>query len=270
LDDDTHMGINLMKYGLYVSTVMNVLFGLFFLSWSYDPKSDPSELACFLVLFGLTAGLLFLAAIYKIYKGADKRTIKHEDKVNIAVVLIIIGFFFGIVSPSLNADSLSALRTSMFLSSGADLIQQLFYGLAVIFLIYELAKEKARRYLYIGFSILMIVSFSRLFWSIFFIPQEGEILDVLLVTLRMLSILMLLLALGYFFLSLGYVKTAKSPKRKEKTESSTISSKEECPNCGSEEFTSYLDGLGSCESCGKTIRSGEKDRKEDLEWDDLS
>lgn len=257
LDDDTHMGIDFVKYGLYVSIVMNVLFGIFFLSWSYNPRGDPTELACFLGLFALAAGILFLVGIYKLYKGRESVSFEHEKKVKTAVVLIIIGFFFGMLSPSLDGGSLDTLRSSMIIGGGADLIQQIGYAVALILLIYEIAGEKARKYLYLGASLLIIGSFSRLAWGIFFIPQEGEILDVLLTTLRMLSILMLLLAVGYLFMSIGYTKTAKSPEGISKTRSKAISSKEKCPSCGSKEFKRYQDGSGYCEYCGKTLRSNE-------------
>lgn len=271
MDDDTHMGIDLIRYGLYVSIAMNVLFGIFFLSWSYDPRGDPSELACFIAIFALVAAVLFIVAIYKLYKGANNISFEHERNVKAAVVLIIIGFFFGMASPSLDGSSISALRSSMLVGSAAELIQQISYAVAMILLVYEIAGEKAKRYLYGGASLLIIMSFSRVAWSIFFIPQEGEIIDVLLTTLRMLSVLMILLALGYFILSVGYTKTVRSPRVSSKKRSKTIFSKKKCPNCGSEEFTGFLDGSGYCKDCDKTFRSGEVMKNEEekkFDWDE--
>ncbi|MFP4000908.1 MAG: hypothetical protein ACLFU5_03290 [Thermoplasmata archaeon] len=265
MDEDTRMGIDFMRYGLYVSVAMNFLFGIIVLMWSYDPSGDPSEMACFITIFALASGILYLIAIYKLYEGAERNTVKHERKVNRAVVLIIIGFFFGMVSPSIDGASLIALRNSMLLRSSTKLIQQISYALAMVLLIYELAGKKARKYLYGGASILILGSIFNLGWSFFFIPQDGEILDVLLVTLRMLSGLMLLLAVGYFIISVGYTKTAKSPKRTGGSVSKKISVKKECPNCGSQEFTKYLDGSGYCESCEKTIKGTDKLDKKELE-----
>ncbi len=262
MDEDTRSGIDFMRYGLYISVGMNALFGIFFLAWSYDPRGDPSELACFLVIIGLAAGILFLAAIYKLYQGKENISFQHERNVKTAVFLIIIGFFFGLASPSLDGGSLSALRSSMVLGSSVELIQQIAYAAAIVLLVFEIAREKARKYLYVGASLLIIGSFSRLAWGILFIPQQGELLDVLMATLRVLSVLMLLLALGYFFLARGYTKAARSPRQRRKTESPAIFSKKKCPNCGSEEFTGYMDGSGYCENCGKTFRSGDESKKE--------
>lgn len=209
LDNQTRMGINFMRYGLYVSIVMNVLYGIFFFIWSYDPRGNLSRLACFLGIFAIAVGVLFLVAIYKLYKGAESSSFEHAWKVKIAVVLIIVGFSFGIVSPSLQTGSIEAFRSSMLTASELGLIQRISYAFAMVLLIHELAGKKARRYLYVGASLLIILSISRLIWSAFFIPQEGAIEDVLITTLRMLSILMLALAAGYFFLSVGYTKTVR-------------------------------------------------------------
>ena len=266
-DDDTQMGLDVMRYGLYFSIFMNVLFGIFFLFWSYDPGDDPSGTACFLSILSIIAGILYLIGIYKLYKGSEKVSFEHEKNVKLAVVLIILGFIFGLASPSMNFGSIEAFRHSMMVGGGLEMIQQICYVLAFLYLVFDIANKKARNFLYVGTALLITISFSRVIWSIYFIPLDAELNDVVLTTLRMLSVITLVMAVGYFLLSMGYKKVATAtPEKKSEEESQGVPFKKECPNCGSEKFTKYLDGSGYCEFCGM-ISGDEEDpiEKQDVE-----
>lgn len=266
-DSDTQMGLDVMRYGLYVSTFINVFFGIFFLHWSSEPVDDPSSTVCFLSLLAIISGILYLIGIYKLYQGSKKVSFQHEKNVNMAVVLIILGFVFGLASPSMNFESVEALRHSMMVSGGLEMLQQICYVLAFVYLVHDIAKKKAKNFLYIGATLLIIMSFSRVIWSIYFIPLEAELTDVLLNTLRALSVMVLIIAIGYFLLSMGYKKVASPTiEKKSEAEGQGVSFSKRCPNCGSEDFTRYLDGSGYCEYCGM-ISSDEEDsmEKKDIE-----
>ncbi len=265
LDDDTQMGLDVIRYGFYVTIVLYVISGLFFLYWSSDPVDDPSSIGCFLCFFPIILVILYLVGIYKLYKGSKKVSFDHERNVNIAVVLIILGFIFGLASPSLNFNSIEAFRHSMMVSSGLEMVQQICYVLAFIYLVIDLAKKKARNYLYVGASLLWAVFLFRVIWSIFFIPSEGELVDVVLTSLRMLSVVMLVIAVGYFFMSMGYKKATYTQEKKSETDSEEELFKEVCPNCNSKEFTRYSDGSGFCEYCGRIAT----DEEEHLEKQDI-
>lgn len=257
-DDDTQMGLDVMRYGLYITIFFNVIIGVFFLYWSFDPVDDPSSTTCFLSVLAIIAGILYLIGIYKLYKGSKKVSFQHEKNVNMAVVLIILGFVFGLASPSMNFESVEALRHSMMVSGGLEMLQQICYVLAFVYLVHDIAKKKAKNYLYIGAALLIIMSFSRIIWSIYFIPLGAELIDVLLTTLRALSVMVLVIALGYFLLSIGYKKVATvTPDRNSETENQGAPLKKVCPKCSSKEFKIYPDGSGYCEYCGRILSDEE-------------
>jgi len=226
LDEDTSSGLDYMTYGLYVYIFLYVITGLSFLSWSYDPGRDLTGFICFISLVGFGGAVLFLAGIYKIYEGADRFSQAHKNKVNIGVALIVIGFLANLANPSIQAGSVEQLQRSVILQGSASLITQICYALAPVLLIYELVKESTKKYLYAGSSSIILISLGRLIWSLHFVDTGAELETLLLHILRMLSVMMILLAGGYFLLALGYRRPERHQTTKKVDKDTTASEKE--------------------------------------------
>lgn len=261
LDDHTRSGLDFMVFGFYAYILLYALTGISFLAWSYEPSEDIGGILFFVGLVAIAGSILFLVGIYKIYKGSDKVFREHQKKVKISVWLIIIGFLIKLLSPSLHFSSIEALRSSLIATGIASLITMLCYSIAPILLIYELARESTKKYLYTGGGLIVAASLFRLSWALAFIDIQTDMEVAVISTLRVLSVLMLIIAGGYLFFVLGYRKPIKSiEKKSESSETvlsepskSSLSSQDECPNCGSKEFRKYLDGSGYCDNCGETF-----------------
>ncbi len=274
--EKTRSGLMYITFSFYVHTVMALLSGIVFYSWSQNPSSDPRSFICFLAIFGIIGMILFLVGIYKMYKGADRISWVHKNKVTIAIVIAIISYILGQIGSqmALQGQSVEAIRVSIMTRGLFNLFRNIGYGIMPILLVDEIADKKSKIYLYLGTSILIGLGIAT---NVYYRIGMGSIQSaekLLLQALTVLSFTLILSSAGYLSFALGYrrIEPGKRENKRESTESieseaPVLGDTKVCPECGEKSMKVKMDKSAFCKNCGYATKNyydeTESDEKSD-------
>ncbi len=278
----TISGLGFMTGGFCIYALSALIMGGVIYAWSADPRDDPMTLLCFPLLVSLIAIIFFLYGILQIYKDALMISYDHRSKVKIAIILIIVGFVFNQIGSSMDYQfrTVDALQSSFVDRGIFSLLTNMAYGLMPVVLVYEIADSKAKKYLYLGASILIGLSLVLLVLYSSYLITNGDVDEVAFRGLRMTSLATIFTSVGYLSFAFGYRRVAESLREREKSdkiepkigyskeietshgsEMFANSKKQKCPMCKKNELDVSSDGSAYCENCGHAERD-HRDRED--------
>lgn len=243
--DDTKSGLGSMTAGFLIYALSALVDGGMMYLWAGSPRGDPTSIFSTLIRF--LALIFFLYGIYKIWKDAQNISYEHRTKVKWAIALVILGVIFQLIS-----------RITYLLTIP-------IYGIMPVLLVYELADAKAKKYLYLGASILIVLSLGALVLiSSYTDPEFGE--KISSTVIRIMALAIGFTSVGHLSFALGYSEVSKIVEEREKKsrefsakigyskeiEESEKPEVSECPECGEKTLDVRSDGSAYCENCGYT------------------
>lgn len=186
MNKDTRKGVNFLMYGLGAHAFATLISAAV-LTWTMravdhgNLEDIPIEIACFGVLIGVVALILFLIGIYKLWTGSSNLSDRHRTKIKLGIILLVFGFLLGqILDPGTSGRGIEAAEDvrSMAINAGVySTITSAIFGSGLILLVYEISSDKNKKLFYgaLGFLVLVNVIF---IWRYSTLPTSGELEDV--------------------------------------------------------------------------------------------
>ncbi len=236
--EKTKDGVNLIQIFFIVSMISNaiVLYGIKGIFSEPDITQADIQyfrsMTCFSQIVSLLGFFILIAAVYKIYKDSGEISISHEESVNIAIVIYILGIIGGLFYTPVNT---------------------FLFAIGTVFLVKEIAPTLEKRLLYSAAGVQFLTGVG--FIMMFSILLERD------VSIKILSYQVYWIfasaTIGHLLFIITYRRIGKEideeilkSYQRTRSNKSKIELVKRCPRCGEYAFKVHTYSFNLCYECG--------------------
>lgn len=251
--EKTKDGVNLIQIFFIVSMISNaiVLYGVKGIFSEPDITQANIQsfrsITCFSQIVSLLGFFILIVAVYKIYKDSSEISISHEESVNIAIAIYILGIIGGLFYTPINT---------------------FLFAIGTVFLVKEIAPTLEKRLLYSAAGVQFLTGIG--FIMMFSILLERD------VSIKILSYQVYWIfasaTIGHLLFIIAYRRIGKEidqeilkSYQENRSDENKAGVVQRCPRCGEEAFRVQTYSFNICSECGfaKGLMEIEDERAEE-------